>query len=57
MSAGNCDYDFAMLVNENINVDEHCGRMPATASGLTFTNGMRVMLALVAVVVEVVTLR
>ena len=23
---------------ENINVDEQCDRMPATASGLTFTN-------------------
>ena len=31
-------------------MNEFCGRMPATASGLTFTNGVLVMLALVTVV-------
>jgi len=36
-SAGKTDYENAMLVNENINVDEHCDRMPAS-SGVTFTN-------------------
>ncbi|EOD29042.1 hypothetical protein EMIHUDRAFT_113922 [Emiliania huxleyi CCMP1516] len=35
--AGRADYDYAMLVNENINVDERCDRMPAAPS-LTFTN-------------------
>lgn len=35
--AGDTDYDWAMLVNENINVDTECSRMPA-ASKLTFTN-------------------
>lgn len=25
-------FDYAMLVNENINVNDHCGRMPASAS-------------------------
>merc|ERR1719247_2806631 len=39
--AGNTDYDYAMLVNENINVNTVCDRMPAADSGkgsLTFTN-------------------
>merc|ERR1711971_977675 len=39
--AGNTDYDYAMLVNENINVNTQCDLMPATDSGkgaLTFTN-------------------
>ena len=34
-------FDFAMLVNENINVNAHCERMPASMSermSLTFTN-------------------
>merc|ERR1711964_276127 len=35
--AGNCDYDYAMLVNENINVNERCERMP-NAKSVTFTN-------------------
>jgi len=35
--AGKTDYNYAMLVNENINVNEHCDRMPA-ATGVTFTN-------------------
>merc|ERR1711981_674184 len=35
--AGDCDYDFAMLVNENVNVDTHCSRMPA-ASQIVFSN-------------------
>eukprot|EP00656_Telonema_subtile_P010909 TRINITY_DN15317_c0_g1_i2.p1 TRINITY_DN15317_c0_g1~~TRINITY_DN15317_c0_g1_i2.p1 ORF type:complete len:293 (-),score=63.90 TRINITY_DN15317_c0_g1_i2:176-1054(-) len=35
--AGNCDYDYAMLVNENINVNSVCTRMPA-AEQLVFTN-------------------
>jgi hypothetical protein len=35
--AGKCDYNYAMLVNENINVNEECERMPATTS-VTFTN-------------------
>lgn len=39
--AGNTDYDYAMLVNENVNVNTQCSRMPAADSGkgsLTFTN-------------------
>lgn len=36
--AGNCDYDYAMLVNENINVNKRCERMPYTSQGITFTN-------------------
>ena len=36
--AGNCDYNYAMLVNENIGVDTTCSRMPATTAGLTFSN-------------------
>jgi hypothetical protein len=39
--AGNTDYDYAMLVNENINVNTQCSEMPAADSGkgsLTFTN-------------------
>ena len=37
--AGKCDYNWAMLVNENINVNEHCDRMPdSTNGGVTFTN-------------------
>ena len=35
--AGAADYDYAMLVNENINVNTKCDLMPA-ATGLTFTN-------------------
>jgi len=35
--AGATDYNYAMLVNENINVNEVCARMPA-ATSLTFTN-------------------
>ena len=35
--AGATDYDYAMLVNENINVDTQCGRMPASTN-VTFTN-------------------
>lgn len=38
--AGNTDYDYAMLVNENINVNTQCDRMPAADSGkgaVTFT--------------------
>jgi len=35
--AGKTDYKYAMLVNENINVNSDCLRMPA-ATGLTFTN-------------------
>merc|ERR1712072_747720 len=35
--AGNCKYDYAMLVNENINVNANCARMPA-ASQIVFTN-------------------
>ena len=27
-----------MLVNENINVNEHCALMPATSAGISFTN-------------------
>jgi hypothetical protein len=40
-SAGNTDYDYAMLVNENINVNSYCSRMPddsAQPGVLTFTN-------------------
>ena len=37
--AGKCNYDWAMLVNENINVNEHCNRMPNSKNGgVTFTN-------------------
>jgi len=40
--AGNTEYDYAMLVNENINVDTTCAKMPAgdaTGRGsVTFTN-------------------
>ncbi len=39
--AGNTDYDYAMLVNENINVNTDCRRMPHADSGkghVTFTN-------------------
>merc|ERR1712217_299310 len=40
--AGNTEYDYAMLVNENINVDTDCAKMPAgdeTGKGsVTFTN-------------------
>jgi len=35
--AGGCDYNYAMLVNENINVDSHCELMPANSS-ITFSN-------------------
>lgn len=35
--AGDTDYDYAMLVNENINVDTHCTYMPAS-SNVTFFN-------------------
>jgi len=35
--AGNCEYNYAMLVNENINVDTRCHRMPPT-KGVTFSN-------------------
>ena len=35
--AGKTDYHYAMLVNENINVNTDCGRMPAS-SALVFTN-------------------
>mmetsp|Transcript_104593 Transcript_104593/g.207701 ORF Transcript_104593/g.207701 Transcript_104593/m.207701 type:complete len:303 (+) Transcript_104593:47-955(+) len=42
--AGKCNYTFAMLVNENINVNTHCDLMPASSS-LTFSgievNGIR----------------
>lgn len=34
--AGKCNYTFAMLVNENINVDTQCDLMP-TSSALTFS--------------------
>ena len=34
--AGNVNYDWAMLVNENINVNEKCFLMPAS-SNVTFT--------------------
>eukprot|EP01062_Namystynia_karyoxenos_P030360 TRINITY_DN22696_c0_g2_i1.p2 TRINITY_DN22696_c0_g2~~TRINITY_DN22696_c0_g2_i1.p2 ORF type:complete len:297 (+),score=107.55 TRINITY_DN22696_c0_g2_i1:85-891(+) len=34
--AGNCNYDYAMLVNENINVNTECDRMPPS-DALTFT--------------------
>jgi len=36
--AGNCNYDWAMLVNENINVDNICKRMPKTSAGMVFSN-------------------
>jgi len=36
--AGNTDYDFAMLVNENIGVNTWCSLMPAGATELIFTN-------------------
>jgi hypothetical protein len=35
--AGNTDYDYAMLVNENINVNSECGLMPQ-ADEVVFTN-------------------
>ena len=35
--AGDTDYDYAMLVNENVNVDTHCTYMPAS-SNVTFFN-------------------
>lgn len=35
--AGDCQYDYAMLVNENINVNEDCELMP-TSTNVTFTN-------------------
>jgi len=35
--AGDCDYDFAMLVNENIDVNSKCSLMPA-ATEIVFTN-------------------
>jgi len=35
--AGNCEYDYAMLVNENIGVDNSCQLMPE-AEELVFTN-------------------
>lgn len=34
--AGDCDYDYAMLVNENIDVNAKCELMPATTN-VTFT--------------------
>jgi len=34
--AGRCNYTFAMLVNENINVNAHCDLMPSSSS-VTFT--------------------
>ena len=36
--AGATDYHYAMLVNENVNVNTRCERMPATTDGVTFTN-------------------
>jgi len=39
--AGNCDYDYAMLVNENIGVDTYCSAMPDDSNQpgiVTFTN-------------------
>jgi len=36
-SAGDTTYDYAMLVNENINVNEKCSLMPA-ATNVTFTD-------------------
>jgi len=36
-NAGDTKYDYAMLVNENINVNTQCDLMPAT-NNLTFTN-------------------
>lgn len=36
--AGNTDYDFAMLVNENIEVNHWCSLMPADETELVFTN-------------------
>jgi len=40
--AGNTEYDYAMLVNENINVNKECARMPAGDDDgkgtVTFTN-------------------
>lgn len=35
--SGDVDYEYAMLVNENVNVDTHCTYMPATAN-VTFFN-------------------
>merc|ERR1711862_342190 len=39
--AGNTDYDYAMLVNDNINVNSNCQKMPDDSElpgVLTFTN-------------------
>ena len=39
--AGKTDYNYAMLVNENINVGAHCDRLPASISermSVRFTN-------------------
>lgn len=36
--AGDTDYDYAMLVNENINVNARCDLMPASKKGVVFTN-------------------
>ena len=35
--AGDCEYDYAMLVNENINVNSRCSLMPASTE-IVFTN-------------------
>eukprot|EP00756_Hemistasia_phaeocysticola_P029331 Hpha_TRINITY_DN16226_c0_g2::TRINITY_DN16226_c0_g2_i1::g.15094::m.15094 len=35
--AGDCQYNYAMLVNENVNVNENCDLMPASTN-VTFTN-------------------
>lgn len=35
--AGDCQYNYAMLVNENVNVNEDCDLMP-TSTSVTFTN-------------------
>lgn len=37
-AAGNTDYDFAMLVNENIEVNSWCSLMPADDTELVFSN-------------------
>jgi len=36
--AGSTDYDYAMLVNENINVNTKCSYMPASSTEVVFTN-------------------
>jgi len=36
--AGSADYNYAMLVNENIDVDTECDLMPHTSDGILFTN-------------------